>query len=107
MLKHFRRNHGRVAKESIQKRIHPAPRRFAYAIIALFLITIAWACFGQVDIVAVDPGRIIEGDRTKVIQPLEASIVRKVLVKDGDRVFAGHVLVELDPTIASADKTSV
>ncbi len=87
--------------------VHPAPRRFAYAIIALFLIAIAWACFGQVDIVAVAPGRIIVGDRTKVIQPLEASIVRKVLVKDGDRVQAGQVLVELDPTIASADKSSV
>ena len=87
--------------------VHPAPRRFAYAIIALFLIAIAWACFGQVDIVAVAPGRIIVGDRTKVIQPLEASIVRKVLVKDGDRVQAGQVLVELDPTIASADKAGV
>ena len=87
--------------------VHPAPRRFAYAIITLFVIAIAWACFGQVDIVAVAPGRIIVGDRTKVIQPLEASIVRQVLVKDGDRVQAGQVLVELDPTIASADKTSV
>ena len=87
--------------------VHPAPRRFAFAIIALFLIAIAWACFGQVDIVAVAPGRIIVGDRTKLIQPLEASIVRQVLVKDGDRVQAGQVLVELDPTIASADKTSV
>ena len=87
--------------------VHPAPRRFAYAIITLFVIAIAWACFGQVDIVAVAPGRIIVGDRTKVIQPLEASIVRQVLVKDGDRVQAGQVLVALDPTIASADKTSV
>ena len=87
--------------------VHPAPRRFAYAIITLFVIAIAWACFGQVDIVAVAPGRIIVGDRTKLIQPLEASIVRQVLVKDGDRVQAGQVLVELDPTIASADKTGV
>ena len=87
--------------------VHPAPRRFAYAIIALFVIAIAWACFGQVDIVAVAPGRIIVGDRTKLIQPLEASIVRKVLVKDGDRVQAGQVLVELDTTIATADKSSV
>ncbi|WP_296443573.1 biotin/lipoyl-binding protein, partial [Rhodoferax sp. UBA5149] len=63
--------------------------------------------FGQVDIVAVAPGRIIASDRTKVIQPLEASVVRKVLVKDGDRVQMGQVLVELDPTMASADKANV
>jgi hemolysin D len=30
-----------------------------------------------------------------------------VLVKDGDRVQAGQVLVELDPTVATADKASV
>ena len=43
----------------------------------------------------------------KLIQPLEASVVRRVLVKDGDRVQAGQVLVELDTTIASADKLSM
>jgi hemolysin D len=41
------------------------------------------------------------------IQPLEASVVLRVLVKDGDKVKAGQVLVELDPTIATADKASV
>jgi hemolysin D len=66
-----------------------------------------WAILGHVDIVAVAPGRIIVSDRTKVIQPLEASVVKAVLVKDGDRVQAGQVLVELDPTMASADMASV
>jgi hemolysin D len=60
-----------------------------------------WSILGKVDIVAVAPGRIIVSDRTKVIQPLEASVVKAVLVKDGDRVKAGQVLVELDPTMAS------
>ncbi len=87
--------------------VHPAPRRFAYAIIALFLIAVAWATLGQIDIVAVAPGRIIVSDRSKIIQPLEASIVRQVFVKDGERVVAGQVLVALDPTLASADTSSV
>ena len=87
--------------------VHPAPRRLAYALMALFVIALLWACFGKIDIVATAPGRIIVSDRTKVIQPLEASVVRKVLVKDGDKVVAGQVLVELDPTNANADKASV
>src|SRR3954466_2669452 len=33
--------------------VHPAPRRLAYALMALFTIGVAWAVFGQVDIVAV------------------------------------------------------
>jgi len=87
--------------------VHPAPRRLAWAIMVLFVLALVWSIFGQVDIVAVAPGRIIVSDRTKVIQPLEASVVKAVLVRDGDRVQAGQVLVELDPTMASADKASV
>ncbi len=87
--------------------VHPAPRRVAFLLMALFAIALAWAWFGHVDIVAVAPGRIIVGDRTKLIQSLQPSVVRKVLVKDGDSVKAGQVLVELDPTIAAADTASV
>jgi hemolysin D len=87
--------------------VHPAPRRLAFGLIALFVLAVLWAIFGKVDIVAVAPGRIIVSERTKVIQPLEASVVKRVLVQDGDRVKAGQVLVELDPTSASADVSSV
>jgi hemolysin D len=87
--------------------VHPAPRRFAYLLMGLFVLAITWSIFGEVDIVAVAPGRIIVSDRTKTIQPLEASVVKAVLVKDGDKVKMGQVLVELDPTMATADKASV
>jgi hemolysin D len=87
--------------------VHPAPRRLAFALIALFLIALLWSVVGQIDIVAVASGRIVVSERTKLVQPLERSVVRRVLVKDGDPVEAGQVLVELDPTSASADKTSI
>ncbi len=86
---------------------HPVPRLLAWLLMALFIIALAWACLGRVDIVAIAPGRIVVSDRTKVIQPLEPSVVRQVLVKDGDHVDAGQVLVELDPTLAKADRSSV
>lgn len=87
--------------------VHPAPRRIAFVLMALFLIALAWAILGKIDIVAVAPGRIIVSDRTKVIQPLERSVVQRILVKDGDHVQAGQALVELDPTTAQADKASL
>lgn len=87
--------------------VHPAPRRAMAVIIALFVAALAWAILGQVDVVAVAPGRIVVSDRTKVIQPLEAAVIRAILVQDGDRVAAGQVLVELDPTMATADRRSV
>lgn len=87
--------------------VHPAPRRLAWGLMALFVVAVLWSYLGQVDVVAVAPGRIMVSDRTKVIQPLEVSVVKAVLVRDGDRVQAGQVLVELDPTMATADKANV
>jgi hemolysin D len=87
--------------------VHPAPRRAAMAVCLLFVIALAWAILGQIDIVAVAQGRIVVGERTKTLQPLEAGVVKRVMVKDGDVVTAGQVLVELDATNASADQASV
>jgi hemolysin D len=90
-----------------QTPVHPAPRRAAYALMALFAIAIVWAAIGEVDIVAVAPGRIVVSERSKVIQPLERSVVQSVLVRDGESVKTGQPLVELDPTLAVADKTTI
>ncbi|MFT3818082.1 MAG: HlyD family type I secretion periplasmic adaptor subunit [Rubrivivax sp.] len=86
--------------------VHPAPRRAMGAIMALFGLALAWSWLGQVDIVAVAPGRIVVSDRTKVVQPLEAGVIKSIRVKDGDHVQAGQVLIELDPTGALADHRS-
>lgn len=87
--------------------LHPAPRRVALAVCALFIAALIWAIVGKIDIVAVAPGRIVVSDRTKTLQPLEAGVVRRVAVKDGDVVKAGQVLVELDATNATADNASI
>ncbi|MDQ1833425.1 HlyD family type I secretion periplasmic adaptor subunit [Massilia scottii] len=87
--------------------IHPAPRRLAWCLMLLFILALMWSIIGTVDIVAIAPGQIIVSERTKIIQPLENSVVRRVLVKDGERVRAGQILLELDPTTATADMSSV
>lgn len=87
--------------------VHPAPRRTAWAIMTLFTAALTWSIMGQVDIVAVAHGRIVVSDRTKVVQPLETGVIRAIHVRDGDKVAAGQLLIELDPTTASADRKSV
>ncbi len=86
---------------------HPSPRRAVWAIMGLFTLAILWACFGKVDIVAVAAGRIVVSDGTKLLQPLEASVVKAIKVQDGDKVKKGQVLIELDPTAAQADNSRV
>lgn len=82
---------------------HPAPRRALWAICALFVAAISWAAFGQVDVVAVAPGRIIVSERSKVIQALDTASIRSIHTHDGDHVRQGQLLIELDDTQASAE----
>jgi hemolysin D len=49
----------------------------------------------------------VVSEGSKLIQPLEASVVKAIKVRDGDKVKAGQVLIELDPTSAQADNSRV
>ncbi len=82
---------------------HPAPKWLMRVIVALALIAVLIAAFGQLDIVAVAKGKLLPDERVKIIQPAITGVVRRILVHDGQRVMAGQLLVELDTTQAAAD----
>jgi len=92
-----------AALEIIERPVSPTARITAWVLLGGLAITILWAIFGQIDVVASAPGRIIPADNVKLIQPVEAGIVRSILVRDGQRVRKGQVLVELDPTVSTAE----
>jgi len=83
--------------------VHPAPRRAMYAISGLAICVASIACFGRLDIVVSAKGKLVPNARVKIIQPAITGVVRQILVQDGQRVRAGEVLIELDPTQAEAD----
>lgn len=83
--------------------LHPAPR-IALRLIMLFaLITLLWAIFGRINVVATAVGRVTTDDHTKVIQPMEIAVVKSISVRDGQVVHRGQVLIELDATAAVSD----
>jgi len=92
-----------AALEIIERPVSPTARISAYLLGAGLLLAIIWAVFGRLDIVASAPGKLIPADNVKLIQPSEAGIVRAILVRDGQTVRKGQVLVELDPTVSTAD----
>jgi len=92
-----------AALEIVETPPSPTGRTIAYSIMVFFGAGLMWACLGSVDIVAVASGKIIAIGRTKTIQPFETGVVRAIHVRDGQRVSAGAVLVELDPTMSSAE----
>ncbi len=93
-----------AALEIIETPPSPIGRAIGATIIAIFCAAVAWASFGSVDIVATAPGKIVPSGRTKLIQPFETGVVRAIHVRDGQRVKAGEVLIELDPTMTAAEE---
>ncbi len=83
----------------------PAPysRVILWAIMALLVLAIAWACWGNIDITASAQGKLVPGAQVKVIQPLNAGVVQHIHVRDGQKVQAGDVLLTLDGTITEAE----
>lgn len=80
----------------------PVGRAVALTIASLFGVTLVWAMIGSIDIIAIAQGKIVPGDRSKVIQPLESGVIKAIHVRDGSRVKAGDALIELN-TSASPD----
>jgi hemolysin D len=82
----------------------PVGRTIIFIIIGLFSAALLWSVFGHIDIVAVAQGKIIPSEYSKVIQPLESGIIKKIHVRDGQYVKKDDVLIELDPTTTGADR---
>src|SRR5688572_16029176 len=78
-------------------------RTVGYVTCALFSVLLAWAALGKLDIIAAAEGRLVPRNYSRVVQPAEAGVVREVLVRDGELVKAGQVLMRMDATTASAD----
>ena len=57
---------------------------------------VAWAWFSSVDEVTRGQGSVIPSSREQVIQSLDPGVLAEMLVKEGDLVDAGQVLVKLD-----------
>lgn len=77
---------------------------FGFLAIAIFSGSFAaWSALAPLSEAAIAPGMIkVEGTR-RTIQHLEGGIVREILVRDGDRVRAGQVLMRLDDIRAGTD----
>ena len=85
-----------AALEIVETPAPALPRAVLWAIVAALGFAIVWSYLGKIDLVAVAPGKVIAADKTKLIQPVEVGIVKRILVTDGQKVKAGDVLIELD-----------
>ena len=93
---------------AIQESPPPAlPRAVLYSIILLFGILLVWAIFGRLDVVASSEGRLVPQTYVKIVQPADGGIVREILVREGQSVEAGQVLMRMDAVLTEADERAL
>lgn len=64
----------------------------------LFMGALLWASWAQLDEITRGVGQVIPSSKTQLIQSLEGGIVKEILVRGGNRVAKGDVLVRIDDT---------
>lgn len=83
------------------------PRTVLYSVAVLFAILLAWAIFGELDVVASAEGRLVPQTYVKIVQPAEGGIVQEILVREGESVEAGQVLMRMDAKLTEADARAI
>ena len=85
----------------------PLGRTVLRVLLALLAALLLWALIGKLDIVAVAEGKLIPESYLKIVQPAESGIVKEILVKEGQSVSAGQVLMRMDALISEADAKAI
>jgi hemolysin D len=70
----------------------------------MVVLALAWSLIGHIDIVVSANGKVIPAGRSKTIAAVEVASVRALLVREGQHVQAGQVLIELDATSSDSER---
>lgn len=81
---------------------HRTIRIGIFCAVLLFGIVGLWMGLWPLATGAVAPGKVIVDTNRKAIQHLEGGIVKEILVREGESVQSGQVLVRMDATTATA-----
>ena len=69
--------------------------RIAAGVMAVLLV---WAAFARLDEVARGEARVVPTSQVQVVQSVDGGVVEALLVKEGQVVQAGQLLMRIDPT---------
>lgn len=73
-------------------------RGLLYLVTLVLLLLVIWSYFAEIDEVAKGDGKVIPSQQLQVLQSYDGGIVQEILVREGQAVKAGQVLLKVDPT---------
>jgi len=80
-----------------------ANRKLIAACALTFFILLLWASVAQTEEVTRGMGKVIPSSKAQLVQPAEASVIEEILVRSGQSVKKGQLLVRLDDDIADSE----
>lgn len=78
-------------------------KRVLLTVAGMVGIFLVWSWFAEIDEVSRGQGRVIPSQQLQVVQNLEGGILQQVLVREGEQVRQGQVLMGIDQTRFRAD----
>ncbi len=82
--------------EAVLQKVPNSSRRMLWVIVIAIFWLIAWASIAEIDELTRGEGKVIPSQQLQVIQNLEGGIVSEIMVKEGDHVKKGQVLLKID-----------
>ncbi|MDP4576325.1 HlyD family type I secretion periplasmic adaptor subunit [Qipengyuania sp. G39] len=75
-----------------------APQRLIAIAAVGILLLFAWSAFAQVEQITRGTGKVIPSSKAQLVQPAEPAVISEILVRGGQSVSKGDLLVRLDDT---------
>ncbi|WP_334155161.1 HlyD family type I secretion periplasmic adaptor subunit [Tepidimonas sp.] len=69
--------------------------RIAAVVVALMIV---WAAFAEIDEVTRGEARVVPTSQVQIVQSVDGGVVDEILVREGQLVQAGQLLLRVDPT---------
>jgi adhesin transport system membrane fusion protein len=91
-------DHVADADWSIGEQTPRGARLAVWLSLAALLVLIVWAAFAKLDEVTRGEGKVIPSSQNQIMQSLDGGIVSEILVKEGQTVEKGQLLLKIDPT---------
>ena len=88
---------------ALHRRPRIAAQLLLFAIAGFVVWAVIWAAHAEIDQVSSGTGRVIPSRQIQVVQNLEGGILSELLVREGETVEAGQVLMHLDDTQLTSD----
>jgi adhesin transport system membrane fusion protein len=73
-------------------------RMLIRVLVSVVLLLIFWAAFAEVDEVTHGTGKVVPTSQLQVIQSVDGGVVEALMVKEGQEVLAGQLLLRVDST---------